>query len=374
LLRLLFNQLQVRCRSPWFPQEGNCFTPLQFTTACDACSLKLSCYLLFNQSQVRCRSPWFAVGPLVRALEDTPDAETPTAAALSRNPRSSSAFSDAGPFSAAAAAAAGVPPVPPPPPPPPPRPPGSSAAGGAPAGFNGSVVTPPSVTSNDDLKALFIGDAWGGEPVWYYFDRSDQVQGPFSAREMIGWVSSGMLMEETRMCGADAKLGVSCYVTCYCTFDQSVAVSVVWRCVHRWCGVREMIGWVSGSMLMEETRMCGADAKLGVSCYMTCYSTFDQSVAVSVVWRCVQRWCGAWEMIGLVSSGMLMEETRMCGADAKLGVSCYVTCYSTLCNSMTVSVVWRCVRRWCGAREMIGWVSSGMLMEETRMCSADAKG
>jgi hypothetical protein len=47
------------------------------------------------------------------------------------------------------------------------------------------------------------------------------VQGPFSAREMIGWVSSGMLLDETRMCGADAKLGVSCYVvtfvcvTCY---------------------------------------------------------------------------------------------------------------------------------------------------------------
>jgi hypothetical protein len=31
------------------------------------------------------------------------------------------------------------------------------------------------------------------------------------------WVSSGMLLEETRMCGADAKLGLSCYscVTCY---------------------------------------------------------------------------------------------------------------------------------------------------------------
>jgi hypothetical protein len=96
--------------------------------------------------------------------------------------------------------------VPPPPPPPPPRLAGISAAGSVPAGF--STNTPPA-TYDDELKALFIGDAWGGEPVWYYFDRSDQVQGPFSAREMIGWVSSGMLLEETRMCGADAKLGVS---------------------------------------------------------------------------------------------------------------------------------------------------------------------
>jgi hypothetical protein len=40
-------------------------------------------------------------------------------------------------------------------------------------------------------------------------------QGPFSAREMIGWVSSGMLLEETRVCGADAKLKVSCYVMFY---------------------------------------------------------------------------------------------------------------------------------------------------------------
>jgi len=26
---------------------------------------------------------------------------------------------------------------------------------------------------------------------------------------MIGWVSSGMLKEDTKMCGAEAKLGVS---------------------------------------------------------------------------------------------------------------------------------------------------------------------
>jgi hypothetical protein len=202
--------------------------------------------------QVRCRSPWFAVGPLVRALEEAPDAETPTAAALARGP-GSSAFSDAGPFSAAAAATAGVPPVPPPPPPPPPRPAGGSTAGSAPAGFNGSVAPPPA-THDDELKALFIGDAWGGEPVWYYFDRSDQVQGPFSAREMIGWVSSGMLLEETRMCGADAKLGVSCYIVvtlvCVtCDIDRSDQV-------RKRYSAREVIGWVSSGMLLEGTRMC----------------------------------------------------------------------------------------------------------------------
>eukprot|EP00775_Hariotina_reticulata_P007456 gene7456-7666_t len=72
---------------------------------------------------------------------------------------------------------------------------------------------PPANTSSngsgDDLHALFIGDVWpGSEPVWYYLDRSDQVQGPFRATEMIGWVSSGMLKDDTKMCGAEPKLGI----------------------------------------------------------------------------------------------------------------------------------------------------------------------
>lgn len=45
--------------------------------------------------------------------------------------------------------------------------------------------------------------------VWYYIDVRDAVQGPFSGREMTGWVASGMLMEDTRACGADPGAGVS---------------------------------------------------------------------------------------------------------------------------------------------------------------------
>lgn len=45
--------------------------------------------------------------------------------------------------------------------------------------------------------------------VWFYIDVRDVVQGPFSAREMVGWVASGMLKEDTRACGADPAAGVS---------------------------------------------------------------------------------------------------------------------------------------------------------------------
>jgi hypothetical protein len=45
--------------------------------------------------------------------------------------------------------------------------------------------------------------------VWYYIDVTDAVQGPFSAREMVGWVASGMLKDDTRACGADPSAGVS---------------------------------------------------------------------------------------------------------------------------------------------------------------------
>jgi hypothetical protein len=45
--------------------------------------------------------------------------------------------------------------------------------------------------------------------VWYYIDVRDAVQGPFSGREMTGWVASGMLKEDTRACGADPGAGVS---------------------------------------------------------------------------------------------------------------------------------------------------------------------
>jgi hypothetical protein len=37
---------------------------------------------------------------------------------------------------------------------------------------------------------------------------TDAVQGPFSAREMVGWVASGMLKDDTRACGADPSAGV----------------------------------------------------------------------------------------------------------------------------------------------------------------------
>jgi hypothetical protein len=39
--------------------------------------------------------------------------------------------------------------------------------------------------------------------VWFYFDVRGEVQGPFVAREMIGWVASAMLKEDTRVVGAE---------------------------------------------------------------------------------------------------------------------------------------------------------------------------
>jgi hypothetical protein len=70
-------------------------------------------------------------------------------------------------------------------------------------------------------------------------------------------------------------------------------------------------------------------------------------------------------MIGWVSSGMLLEETRMCGADAKLGVSFNMLLVSLCVTSCLICVNWQGP---FGAREMISWGSSGMRLEETRTC------
>jgi hypothetical protein len=92
------------------------------------------------------------------------------------------------------------------------------------------------------------------------FEKSNQVQGPFSAREMIRWVSSGMLLEETRMRGADAKLGVSCHAVCYigCLLVTLTLTAVIRR------SARVMVGWVSSGMLLEETRIAARTASSGV--------------------------------------------------------------------------------------------------------------
>lgn len=144
--------------------------------------------------KVRCRSPWFGVGALVKSLEEAQDVDTPTAAALGRAGGSGSWSNDGITTAGSVGPIAAVPP----PPPPPPRQGSISGYGlSTPGGYEA------------ELNGLFVGSgSWGDEPVWYYIDRSDQVQGPFSAREMIGWVSAGMLKDDIKMCPADAKLGI----------------------------------------------------------------------------------------------------------------------------------------------------------------------
>lgn len=226
------------------------------------------------------------MGALVRSLEEVPDADTPTAAALARAHggsglfhSSSSSMDPASSYPASGAAAAAAAPLPPPPPPPRPAASGGSGSWGAVAAAitdnsagsysSGGAAAPAPGGYEAELNAVFIGDAsWGGEPVWYYIDRSDQVQGPFSAREMIAWVSSSMLKEDTKMCGAEAKLGVSAGLLCI----TLILLLLVLHPAQEW-------GGVFGGRLM-----CLVSGLLGSGCV--------QSVCIcTVAWGCMRVSC-----------------------------------------------------------------------------------